>query len=149
MNDDPSLRWLGSWRVPEIGHVCELGLDERLVVPLAQGIAVVDSRQAGVITEVDRRVGPGSAVLEVGSVVSEDVPMNLSARCVASEVIRGDDSFADGVEVGGGAVNTGSSGTGNVDCCQDVHQANSDEGHGSSEHGDELHFVKMKGVWVE
>lgn len=51
--------WLRGWRFPEIGHVRKLRLDERLVVPLAQGIAVVDSRQAGVITEVDRRAGPG------------------------------------------------------------------------------------------
>lgn len=148
MNDDPSLRWLRSWRVPEIGHVCELRLDERLVVPLTQGIAVVDSRQAGVVAEVDH-LGLRGAVLEVSSVVSEDVPMNLSARYVASEGIRGDDSFADGVEVGGGAVNAGSGGAGHVDRRQNVHKASSDEGHGSGDHCSKLHFVKLKSVCVE
>lgn len=59
--------------------------------------------------------GQGGAILEASSVVSEDMPMNLSARCVASELIRGDDSFTDGVEVGGVAVTDGSSGARHVD----------------------------------
>lgn len=149
MNNDPSLRWIRIWKVPEIGHPCKLGLDERLVVPLAQGIAVINSRLAGVIAEDDGRVGPGVAVLKVGSVVSENVPMDLGARRVASVVIRGEDGFANGVEVGGVVGNAGSGGAGHVDSRQDVQEASSDEGHGSGEHRDELHSVKIKSVFVK
>lgn len=149
MNNDPSLRWIRIWKVPEIGHPCKLGLDERLVVPLAQGIAVINSRLAGVIAEDDGRVGPGVAVLKVGSVVGKNVPMDLGARRVASVVIRGDDGFADGVEVGGVVVNASSGRAGHIDSRQHVHKASSDEGHGIGEHHDELHLVKIKSVSVK
>lgn len=148
MDGDPSLSWRLSCRAPEVCQIHVLRLNKRLIVPLAQGIAVINCRLASVIAEGDC-VWPRAAVLEVDCVVGEDVPVDQGARCVArivDEGLGGVQGIVDGVEVGSGTGNDGAGDEAEVDSHEDVKEAERDQSQHGSELLVELHLSKWKAV---